>query len=312
MAKNRSRSTTARNRIRPAHRCGVYLVAAMLLSLGVTVAVSQLLWAEAAPEPAAAPAVSTASPATNTAGANPAPAGDDSMQTLNLYGGGMRPLVEERGGVQTLNIYGPWGEIIAQVVQDGQGSEEVRYLLTDHLGSTRVVVDAEGNAVARYEYAPHGETTVAGSKGAEVRYRYTGHPYDEGQEVYETPNRGYDPTVGRFLSVDPQRQDASPYVYAGNNPVGYLDPAGGVKVPFFMQSGMGNVDQVSLSTPISKLLAPTNTPRVSSSDVFHSNEPGGRSYASLQPYRVVYGQGEKEIDRTDEFYWFIKDQGGGG
>ena len=32
----------------------------------------------------------------------------------------MRPLVEERDGVQTLNIYGPGGRIIAQVVQDGR------------------------------------------------------------------------------------------------------------------------------------------------------------------------------------------------
>ena len=128
--------------------------------------------------------------------------------------------------MQTLNIYGPGGRIIAQVVRDGQGSEEVRYLLTDHLGSTRVVVDAEGNAVARYEYAPHGETTVAGTVAGEVRYRYTGHPYDEGQEVYETPARVYDPTLGRFLSVDPQRETGSPYTYVTNNPVLYKDPNG--------------------------------------------------------------------------------------
>ena len=226
MAKKRSRSAAARKGARPVHRCGVYLVAVTLLLLGVTVAASQVLWAGVTPEPAAAPVVSTAYPAANAEVVGNAPGGDDGAQTLNLYGGGMRPLVEERDGVQTLNIYGPGGQIIAQVVQDGQGSEEVRYLLTDHLGSTRVVVDAEGNAVARYEYAPHGETTAAGTAAGEVRYRYTGHPYDEGQEVYETPARGYDPTLGRFLSVDPQRETASPYTYVTNNPVLYKDPTG--------------------------------------------------------------------------------------
>ena len=40
----------------------------------------------------------------------------------------MRPLVEETDGVQMLNIYGPVGQIIAQVVEDGQGGQEVRYL----------------------------------------------------------------------------------------------------------------------------------------------------------------------------------------
>ena len=81
---------------------------------------------------------------------------DNSLRTLDMYGGGMRPLVEERGGVQTLNIYGSGGQMIAQMVRDGQGTREVRSLLPDHLGSTRAVVNAEDAVVARYEYAPYG------------------------------------------------------------------------------------------------------------------------------------------------------------
>ncbi len=162
---------------------------------------------------------------------------EDADPTLYAHGHRLRPLVEETGGAQTLNIYGPGGQIIAQAARDDQGSQAVRYLLADHLGSTRVVVGADGNAVAHFEYGPHGETAAAGTAAAEVRYRYTGHPYDESQGLYQTPARGYDPTLGRFLSVDPQRQDASPYVYAGNNPVGLVDPTGGGGVPFFIQSG---------------------------------------------------------------------------
>ncbi len=37
--------------------------------------------------------------------------------------------------------------------------------------------------------------------------------------------------------MDPQRQDASPYVYAGNNPVGFLDPTGGDEFPFYVYMG---------------------------------------------------------------------------
>ena len=231
MARKRYRPAAARKGIRPAAPWRVYTLAgALLLFMVGAGVVSQLLSAAASPEPAAVPAAPTAPAATNRAGASPGSSEANSARTLNLYGGGMRPLVEERDGVQTLNIYGPGGRIIAQLVRDGQGSEEVRYLLTDHLGSTRVVVDAEGNAVARYEYGPHGETTVGGVAGAEVEYRYTGHPYDEGQEVYETPARGYDPTLGRFLSVDPQRETASPYTYVTNNPVLYKDPTGKARV----------------------------------------------------------------------------------
>ena len=311
MPKKRVRPSAVRQRTKPAHRWGAYLVAAMLLLLGVTVAAAQMSWASATPEPAAAPAVSNTSPAANSAQVSPAPAGDDGARTLNLYGGGMQPLVEERDGVQTLNIYGPGGQIIAQVVRDGQGSEEVRYLLTDHLGSTRVVLDSEGNAVARYEYAPHGETTAAGTVAGEVRYRYTGHPYDEGQEVYETPARGYDPTLGRFLSVDPLRVDASPYVYAGNNPVGYLDPAGGVKVPFFVNLGMDIISEHRIFHPISKLLAPENTPRANKAGEFKSfvsNKRRFGSAAAMHPEIILHGQGAKPIYRNNEVFWFITDK----
>ena len=313
MAKKRPRFAAARNRIRPAYRWGAYLVAAMLLLLGVTVAASQMLWASASPAPTVSSTESITSPAANGEVVSRAVGGDDSAQTLNLYGGGMRPLVEERDGVQTLNIYGPGGRIIAQVVRDGQGAETVRYLLTDHLGSTRVVVDAEGNAVARYEYAPHGETTVAGSKGAEVRYRYTGHRYDEGQDVYETPNRGYEPTLGRFLSVDPQREDASPYVYAGNNPVGYLDPSGGVKVPFFMQSGMeivsNNISLMAESIATGFGLQPGQKVRNATKGFRASTAHGRRSYVERRPEQILWGSSEQPDiglwEYSDKLYWFI-------
>ena len=162
---------------------------------------------------------------------DPSPEAKWSSDTI--YGNNLRPLVEERDGVQTLNIYGPGNRIVAQVVRDGDGREEVHYLLADQLGSTRVVLEGGGEVVGRYDYTPYGETTVAGSDGAGVRYGYTGHPSDGPLGNYHTPQRVYDPTLGRFLSVDPMRSDASPYVYAGENPVILVDPTGGVKLAFY-------------------------------------------------------------------------------
>ena len=260
------RSTDIRKRIKPATRWGVYLVSALLLAvLGATGIAAQLLGASATPEPSVSVPVPTASPAANVAGASN-PAGASSItRTLYVYGDQLRPLAEETNGVQTLNIYGPGGQIIAQVVQDGQGNEEVRYLLADHLGSTRVVLDADGNVVARFEYGPHGETTAAGTAAAEVRYRYTGHPYDQAQGVYETPARGYDPTLGRFLSVDPQRHDASPYVYAGNNPINQVDPTGSVPVYFYLYSeyGMMMQDQSGARSKLANILQIKEAAKVS-------------------------------------------------
>ena len=154
--------------------------------------------------------------------------------TTTIYGNHLRPLVEERDGVQTLNIYGPGNRIVAQVVRDGDGGEEVRHLVADHLGSTRLALDQAGNPVGRFDYNPYGETTASGNAAAELRYRYTGHPGDSPLGNYHTPQRVYDPTLGRFLSVDPMRSEVSPYVYAGDNPVNLVDPTGGVKLgPFY-------------------------------------------------------------------------------
>ena len=242
MAKKRP-AAAARKRVKPATHWRMYLLASVLLVavLGATGIAAQLLWASPLPDSIAAATVSTAPPAANVAGGSTAAGASSSARTLYVYGDQLRPLVEETDGVQTLNIYGPGGQIIAQVVQDGQGGQEVRYLLADHLGSTRVALDGDGNVVARFEYGPHGETTASGTAAAEVRYRYTGHPWDEAQGVYETPARVYDPTLGRFLSVDSQRQDASPYVYASNNPTNKLDPDGLQDVYFLLYTASGTV-----------------------------------------------------------------------
>jgi RHS repeat-associated protein len=68
--------------------------------------------------------------------------------------------------------------------------------------------------------------------GGEVRYTYTGQETEDAIASGGTGGlmnygaRMYDPQMGRFLSVDPAGQYQSPYTYAGNNPVGMVDPDG--------------------------------------------------------------------------------------
>ena len=158
--------------------------------------------------------------------------------TTTIRGTGLQPLVEESGSTQTLNIYGPGGVIIAQVATDspagGTPTTQTRYLLHDHLGSTRVVLDSSNQVLGSFDYSPFGETTPTGNM-ANVAYRYTGQEVNDVLGTYNYHARHYDAGVGRFLTVDPARQFASSYAYVGNNPVNRIDPKGTI-------SEIGNSD----------------------------------------------------------------------
>ncbi len=242
---------------------------------------------------------------------------ENAHPTLYAHGDRLRPLVEATNGAQTLNIYGPGGQIIAQVALDGLGgSQKAPHLLADHLGSTRAILDADDNVVAHFEYGPHGETAEASGVAApEARYRYTGHPWDAPQGLYETPARTYDPTTGRFLSVDPQRQDASPYVYAGNNPAGFLDPTGGGGVPFFVYTGYKktgsasdrNKSHIAHAIGANFGLDLTSSQRVLSADMFNTGGGGVGSYAEMQASSIMLGRGGsvKNFTYNGKMYWIV-------
>ena len=165
----------------------------------------------------------------------PTPAHAQSSTTIR--GTGLQPLVEESGSSQTLNIYGPGGVIIAQVATDspagGTPTTQTRYLLHDHLGSTRVVLDSNNQVLGSFDYSPFGETTPTGTV-ADVAYRYTGQEVNGALGTYNYHARHYDAGVGRFLTVDPARQFASSYVYVGNNPINHTDPTGNIDVPLVL------------------------------------------------------------------------------
>ena len=149
--------------------------------------------------------------------------------STTIRGAGLQPLVEESGSSQTLNIYGPGGVIIAQVATDspagGTPTTQTRYLLHDHLGSTRVVLDSNNQVLGSFDYSPFGETTPTGNV-ANVAYRYTGQEVNGALGTYNYHARHYDAGVGRFLRVDPARYNASPYLYANDNPVNFVDQTG--------------------------------------------------------------------------------------
>jgi RHS repeat-associated protein len=79
--------------------------------------------------------------------------------------------------------------------------------------------------------SPNGNSTAQKFKynGVELNEGIGENP--EGLNLYEMEWRGYDPTVGRFMQVDPlaelyEQLDKSTYSFAWNNPIYFNDPLG--------------------------------------------------------------------------------------
>lgn len=131
--------------------------------------------------------------------------------------------VPDGGGSGTLRFY-----VGGQQVAEKTGST-VTYLHQDHLGSTRLITDASGNRVFRSNYQPFG---VDSGKSGSEEFRYTGKPTDDSTGLYYYGARYYDPSIARFVTVDPALPDLSDpqslnrYVYCRNNPQKYTDPNG--------------------------------------------------------------------------------------
>ena len=103
---------------------------------------------------------------------------------------------------------------------------EVRYFLTDHLGSVRAVVNSGCEVLERNDYYPFGKRWNSASLPiSDNRDHFNG---KEDQSFAGLPfsdygARMYDRERGRWLSQDPLQQYHSPYVFCGNNPIRLID-----------------------------------------------------------------------------------------
>jgi uncharacterized protein (TIGR02594 family) len=112
------------------------------------------------------------------------------------------------------------------------GTPDTKYILSDHLGSSNVILETSGAVYNREEYYPFGETSF-GSFGKK-RYRYVGKEKDEESGLYYYGMRYYQPWSCRFISVDPLAADYpfyTSYQYAGNQPINFIDLDGAEQAP---------------------------------------------------------------------------------
>jgi RHS repeat-associated protein len=105
------------------------------------------------------------------------------------------------------------------------------YVYADHLGSTRLIADAEGGATLSVAYDAFG-LLVAQAGSALGAFRFAGEYFDAETGFAYHRARYLDPASGRFITQDPlSGAMAKPialnhYLYASANPVDNIDPTG--------------------------------------------------------------------------------------
>jgi RHS repeat-associated protein len=134
---------------------------------------------------------------------------------------GLDPVQESNGGTARSILTG-------QNIDERFGRDDTTgrsYFLTDHLGSTLALADANCNIVQRYNYEPYGAVQAAGAAGLSNPYQYTGREND-GNGLYYYRARYYNPATKRFISEDPLQEAAglNSYAYVGSNPISLIDP----------------------------------------------------------------------------------------
>jgi RHS repeat-associated protein len=134
------------------------------------------------------------------------------------------------------------------------------YYHYDGLGSVANLTSSSGSRQWTYAYEPFGATHTEQRSGGSAPtnlMKFTGE-YLDPTGLYHLRARQYDPTTGRFVSLDPvphvSRVQGSAYAYVLNQPTVFSDPSGATLEPIW-----DAIDTVSDATSPAILLEPPLT-----------------------------------------------------
>jgi len=187
-----------------------------------------------------------------------------------LYSGQLRPIAELDGTGNLISrfVYGTKLNVPEYLVKGGTTYR----LLTDHLGSVRLVIDtATGTVAQRIDYDEFGQVTQDTNPGFQP-FAFAGGIYDEHTKLTRFGARDYDSFTGRWTTKDPIRfAGGGPhlYRYVGNDPVNWIDPSGlqsetvgwGRRIGEFFKTLIFGLQPSKVIVPTAEVLLDPNTPK---------------------------------------------------
>lgn len=129
---------------------------------------------------------------------------------------------------------------------------------TDHLGTPRLMTDANQNIVWQASYATFGSGLVKTNSIA-MNLRYPGQYFDVETGLHYNYFRDYDPSTGRYVESDPIGLEGgiNTYGYVGGNPISFVDPFGlnpgtaiGGGIGSFIFPGVGTAVGAAIGTAV--------------------------------------------------------------